>query len=226
MRCRSLVLATAIAVGLGSSGSRQSLHAQAPAVEKLGDGVYRIGQLRVNTVARELIAPASINDVPIIEFLANTKGGLKEYESALTVESDAITFNAALILLGLDPARGKPSMIQFDPAAPHGDPVELHLEVNGKRIRAEQLLLDQRTKKTLAVGPWVYTGSTFYDNGVAKIFMAEQDGVLVGLMHGPAALIENPRNDAVGGYGHFVINPELGIRPGSKVALIVTAIGK
>ena len=199
---------------------------QAPSVEKIGDGLYRIGQLRIDTNKRELIAPATINDVPIIEFLANTKGGLKDYESALTVESDAITFNAALILLGLDPARGRPSKFQFDTATPDGDPVELHIDINGKRIRAEQLLLDQRSKKTLAIGPWVYTGSTFYDNGISKVFMAEQDGVLVGLMHGPAAIIENPRNDAVDGYGHFVINQGLGIRPGSKVSLIVTAIRK
>ena len=93
-------------------------------------------------------------------------------------------------------------------------------------VVAEHLLLDQRSRKTLAVGPWVYTGSTFYDNGTEKVFMAEQDGVLVGLMHGPAAVIENPRNDAVDGYGHFVINTGLGLRPGSKVSLVVTAIGK
>jgi len=199
---------------------------QTPLVEKIGDGLYRIGQLRIDTNKRELTAPATINDVPIIEFLANTKGGLKDYESALTVESDAITFNAALILLGLDPARGRPSTFQFDPATPEGDPVELHLDINGKRIRAEQLLLDERSRKTLAIGPWVYTGSTFYDNGFAKVFMAEQDGVLIGLMHGPAAIIENPRYDAVDGYGHFVINKSLGIRPGSKVSLIVTALRK
>jgi hypothetical protein len=186
---------------------------QSPAVEKIADGVYRIGQLRVDTVKRELIAPATVNDVITIEFLANTKGGLKAYESAITVETDAITFNAALILLGLDPARGKPSRFQFDPGTPEGDPVELHLEFQGKRIRAEQLLLDQRSKKTLAV-----------DAGHGKVFVAEQDGVLIGLMHGPAAIIDNPRNDAVDGFGFFVINPALGVPPGSHVSLIITAL--
>jgi hypothetical protein len=200
------------------------MSAQAPAVEKIADGVYRIGQLRVDTVKRELIAPATVNDVLTIEFLANTKGGLKAYESAITVETDAITFNAALILLGLDPARGKPSAFQFDPGTPEGDPVELHLEFQGKRMRAEQLLLDQRSKQTLPVGPWVYTGSTFYDAGYGKVFVAEQDGVLIGLMHGPAAIIDNPRNDAVDGFGFFVINPALGVPPGSQVSLIITAL--
>jgi hypothetical protein len=200
--------------------------AQSPVVEKIGDGLYRIGQLRVDMKKRELTAPATINDVPIIEFLANTKGGLKEYESALTVESDAITFNAALILLGLDPARGRPSKVQFDAATPEGDAVELHLTWGKTRVRAEQLLFDQRTKKALAPRSWVYTGSSFYDAGHGRRFMAEDDGVLIGLMHGPAALIENPRNDAIDGYGSIIINPRFDIPPGSTVSLIVTAIGK
>ena len=198
--------------------------AQAPAVRKIGDGIFEIGQLRVDTVKRELSAPGEINDVMTIEFMANTKGGLKAYECAITIDSDAITFNAALMLLGLDPSRGRPSKFQFDPATPGGDPVEIHLEFGGKRVRAEELLFDQRTKTTLAKGPWVYTGSTFYDAGHGRRFMAEEDGVIIGLMHGPAAIIENPRNDAVTGYGFFVINPGLGIPPGSKVSVIVTAL--
>jgi hypothetical protein len=215
----ALLLAAAIVTVATSQAAAQS-----PAVRKVGDGIFEIGQLRVDTVKRELSAPGVINDVMTIEFLANTKGGLKAYECALTIESDAITFNAALMLLGLDPARGRPSKFQFDPETPGGDPVEIHLEFKGRRVRAEQLLLDQRSKKTLPIGPWVYTGSTFYDAGHGKVFLAEQDGVLIGLMHGPAAIIENPRNDAVNGYGYFVINPALGIPPGSKVSVIVTAL--
>lgn len=195
-----------------------------PAVERIADGVFRIGQLRVDTVKRELIAPATVNDILTIEFLANTKGGVKAYESAITVESDAITFNAALMLLGLDPARGKPSRFQFDQGTPEGDPIELHIEFRGRKFRAEQLLFDYRSKQTLPIGPWVYTGSTFVDYGQGKVFLAEQDGVLIGLMHGPAAIIENPRNDAVGGFGSFIINPGLGVPPGSKVSLIVSAL--
>ena len=198
--------------------------AQTPAVQKISDGVYRIGQLRVDTNKRELTAPATVNDVLTVEFLANTRNGLKAYESAITVESDAITFNAALILLGLDPGNGRPSKFQFDAGTPEGDPVEIHIEFKGKRMRAEQLLFDQRTKKTLPIGPWVYTASTFYDTGHGKAFLAEQDGVLIGLMHGPAALIDNPRNDAVDGFGYFLVNPTLGVPPGSAITLIITAL--
>src|SRR5918994_4180336 len=72
--------------------------AQTPPVQKLGDNLYRIGMLRVDTAKREVSAPATVNDVMTLEFAANTRGGLKAYESAITVQSDAITFNAALLL--------------------------------------------------------------------------------------------------------------------------------
>lgn len=201
------------------------VHGQAT-LQKLGDSLYRIGQLRVDTAKRELSAPATINDVLTLEFAANTKGGLKAYESAITIDSDAITFNAALLLLGLDPSHGRPSKFQFDPDTPQGDPVSVEIAWGNRRVGIEELLLDQRSNKTMKAGPWVYTGSTFYDVGQGRQFLAEMDGVLVGMMHGPAALIENPRNDAANGYGSLIINPKLGIPPGSAVTVIVTALKK
>lgn len=203
-----------------------ALEAQGPAIQKLGESLYKVGQLRVDTAKRELTAPATINDVLTLEFAANTKGGLKAYESAITIDSDAITFNAALLLLGLDPANGRPSRYQFDPETPQGDPVSVELAWGSRRVPIEELLFDQRNNKTLRQGPWVYTGSTFYDGGHGRQFFAEVEGVLIGMMHGPAALIENPRNDAVTGYGSYVINPKLGIPPGSAITVIVTALKK
>ena len=216
-----LVIFFGLALAAGSSAQNQAPPQKAPPVEKLGPSLFRLGQLRVDTAKQELTAPGTLNDVMTLEFVANTKNGIKAYESAITVESDAITFNAALILMGLDPGRGRPSARQFDPATPEGDAVEIHVAWGNRRVRIEELLLDQRTKTTLRDGPWVYTGSTFYDVGHGRQFLAEVDGVLIGLMHGPAAIIENPRSDAVDGFGHFVINPRLGIPPGSALTLII-----
>jgi hypothetical protein len=195
-----------------------------PAIEKLGDNQFRIGQVRVDTSKREVSVPATINDVMTLEFAVNTKGGVKAYESALTAESNAITFNAALLLIGLDPAHGRPTKFQFDPTSPEGDPVSVEIAAGDKRMPIEDLLFDQRTKKSLAPGAWVYTGSTFWDYGAGRQFVAEVDGVIVGMMHGPAALID--RRDLVEGYGNFIINPNIGIKPGQSVTLIVTALKK
>ncbi|MEW6321521.1 MAG: YdjY domain-containing protein [Acidobacteriota bacterium] len=196
--------------------------------ERLGPHRYRLGAITVDSERRELRVPAEVNDVMTIEFAANTRNGAKAYESLLTVDSNAITFNAALLLLGLDPARAKKPTRQFDPATPGGDPVAIAVEWQQagktKRVPVEELLLDRRTGRTVEDGPWVYTGSTFIDTGNERGFLAEIDGVLLGLMRGPAALIENPRDDVVDGFGHIVLNPKAGAPPGTRVTLIVTAL--
>lgn len=201
-----------------------------PAVEKLSATTYRIGRLHVDTARREVVVPGTVNEVSTLEFVANTRNGAKAYESAFTLDTGAISFNAALLLVGLDPSRSKPSMMQFDPNPPQGDPVEIEVEwqAGGKsrRVKVDELLYDQRSKKTLPPGPWVYTGSTFYDpgDGRGRVFLAEIEGVLIGLMHGPQALIDNPRNDAVGGYGAIVLNPNAGLSPNTAVTLTVRAL--
>src|SRR5688500_1910903 len=133
------------------------------AVEKTGDNTYRIGVMHLDTKKKELVVPGTVNDVMVLEFVANTLGGFKAYESALTLNTNAVSFNAALLVLGVDPARSRAPEFQFDPKAPEGDPVELTVSWNdGRRTRTvdiEELIYDQRTKRTLKKGPWVYTGS-------------------------------------------------------------------
>lgn len=197
-------------------------------ITKLGPNLFGMGPIKIDTRKREVIVPGFVNDVTVVEFVANTKGGYKAYESALTLDTNAVTFNAALLLIGLDPTRGRPSRMQFDPTPPRGDPVELVVEwdARGDRRREpiEVLLFDQRGKGTLRPGPWVYTGSTFVDAGDGPRYLAEVDGVLIGLMHGPQAVIDNPRNDAIDGFGAFVMNPNLGLAAGSQVTLTVKAL--
>ena len=196
-------------------------------VERLGEGNYRVGAMLVNTGTREVSVPGTLNEITTVEFVANAKDGVKAYESAVTLDTDAVSFNAALLLIGLDPARGKPSKMQFDPVAPEGDPVELVIEIpDGARLRRlhlEEILFDQGTKKALTAGPWVYTGSTFVTTADGSRFMAEADGVLIGLMHGPSAIIDNPRNDLLGRFGAIILNPKL-VKAGTKVSVIVRAL--
>ncbi len=202
--------------------------AKASPVEKLGPTTYRIGEMRLDTKSKELAVPGTLNDVSILEFIANTQGGYKAYECALTLNTNAVSFNAALILMGLDPARGKPSPLQFGATAPVGDPVELTVSWSTggppRTVPIEELILDQRTGRTLPKGPWVYTGSTLFQGPQGPIFMAESDGVLIGLMHGPQAVIDNPRDDARSGFGSIVLNPELGLKAGSPITLVVKAL--
>ena len=203
---------------------------KAAAITKLSATSYRMGDITIDTAARTLTVTGTINDAATLEFVATTENGMKSYESAMSLQTNAVTFNAAMLLLGVDPARSKPSQQQFDPTPPQGDPVEITITwtANGK-TRTEPidvLLFDQRSKKTLPGGLWVYTGSQFFDTGEHRFYLAEQDGVVIGFMHGPQSIIDNPRGDALGGFGFYVLNPNLGIKPGDPVTLTVRVVKK
>jgi hypothetical protein len=210
-------------------------------VEKVGDQLYRIGSITVDAATRELSVPGTVNRVTFLEWIANTPGGMKAYESAFTIEANAVPFNTALLLLGLDPANARVPKQHFDPIAPKGDPVEIWVEWNQfvpgsgqgapgaartgpkQRARVEQFLYDKVNKVSLPEGPWVYTGSTFVAG--TNRYMADLDGVLIGFVHSPAPILENPRSGAVNRFGDVVFNESLGVRPGTPITLIVKAIG-
>jgi hypothetical protein len=67
----------------------------------------------------------------------------------------------------------------------------------------------------------VYTGSQFIPG--SNMYAAQLDGVLIGFVHSPAPVIENPRAGAVSAFGSVVLNREL-IAPGTPVTLIVKAL--
>jgi hypothetical protein len=194
-------------------------------IEKLGEDRIRIGNVHVDLAKKEVTVSGVVNDVPVIEFIANTKGGFKSYESVVEADTNAIDFNLGLILIGLDRARSVTPRFHFDPNPPQGDPVEVWMSwrEGGKerRVRAEELIYDEGAKKTLPVGRWVYTGSRFMPDSTA--FLADLDGVLIGFVHTPAPLIE--RVDPVPGpYGAIKINPHLNLKPGTEVTVIVRAL--
>jgi hypothetical protein len=194
-------------------------------IQKLGENLFRIGQIRVDTAKREISVSGTANPVTVLEFVANTRNGMKAYESALTLDTDAITFNTALVLIGLDKTHAKVPTRHFDPLAPEGDPVELWVEwargAEHGRVGAEQLLFDRKTGQTLPPGAWVYTGSFFLPDGR---YLAETDGVLIGFVHSPAPIIESPLGPGVGRYGAIILNPNLNLTAGTTVTLTVKAL--
>ena len=229
---RWLALATALlgmAAVAGVQGAAQAPAAGAPAkptapIERLGANLLRIGTIQVDTAKKEISVSGVVNDVVVLEFVANTKGGLKAYESAFELDTNAINFNFALILIGLDPARSVPPKFQFDPETPKGDPVEIWVEWTDagkrRRERMERVVYNQDTKRTLAEGPWVYTSSVFMAD--SNNYLAEVDGTLIGFMHNASPIIESPL--PLTRFGASIINPALGLKPGTTVQVTVRAL--
>jgi len=228
---RSLGLLAIVALALASVTSVQDVSAvrqqppqtasTPPAVERLGKDLFRIGKTRVNTATREVTVAGTVNPVTTLEFLANPPRGMKAYESALTLDVDGVTFNTALVLVGLE--RTHTRMLpnrQLD-----GDRVELWVELPGsppKRMRAERLIFDRATNAEAPESTWVYTGSMFLENGR---YLADSDGVLIGFVHTRSAVIDRPETLGVGRYGSVVLNPNIGLQPGMAISLTVKAVG-
>jgi hypothetical protein len=213
------------------SASTVVVHTQAaqsapPKVQKLGNGLYQIGQIRVDTARREIAIPGKVNEVVILEFVANTRDGMKAYESALTLETDAFEFNAALLLIGLDKSRSVAPKVHFDPNPPVGDEVTLHIEwTRGStptRTAVEELLFDKDKDQPVPASAWVYTGSGFLEDGR---YLAQMDGALIGFVHSPSPIIEQVGGAGVSRFGRIVMNPRLGLEPNTPVVLTVKAVG-
>ena len=213
-----------------TAAAKQQLEKQPviPPVEKLGPNLLLMGSIRIDTAKREISVPGTVNSPMALEFVANTKDGFKAYESALELETNAVTFNTALILIGLDPSNAEPARFHFDPTTPKGDPVDIWVEWQGdngttRKVPAEEIVYSEIRKQTLQNAQWVYTGSVFSEEGR---YLAERDGVLIGFVHTPATIIENASPDGVGRYGSFVLNPSLGLSVGQSVVLTVRAMAR
>lgn len=199
---------------------------QIPYAEALGKGRFRIGKITVDSIKREVLAPGRVNmREGAIEFIASIKGGFKLYESLLEIDANAYEFNLALILIGLDQKKGKASKYHFDPNPPEGDPIEIWLEwTEGdkkKMIRAEDTVINSSLKITMPHSPWVYTGSTILEDGT---FMAQMDGVIIGYVHDPAAIIDSASNFGLTEYGMLVVNKDIVPPVGTNVQLRVKSL--
>jgi hypothetical protein len=224
--CASLTGQERAGRGRGPIGAVSGPPTTPPVVERLGESLYRIGAIRIDRAERTVSVSGFVNPgLTGLEFVANSRGGPKAYESVLTLDTDAVAFNTALLLIGLDRARTKNApQRHFDPAVPEGDEVEITVECAvecGGRMPAERLLYDRVAQAPLRGGTWVYTGSQFMPDGR---YLAQLDGVLVSFVHTPAAIIEYARGAGLGRYGSIVLNPALKLAPDTPVTLTVKAL--
>jgi hypothetical protein len=196
------------------------------AVERLGPTLLRVGTIRVDTAAREMTVAGTVNaDVKALEFIANARKGVRAYETAVTLDTDAITFNTALLLIGLNRARSKNApQVHFDAAVPSGDTVDISVECPARECQpfpAERFMYDQTTKTPLSNGLWVYTGSRFLPDGN---YHAQVDGSLIGFVHDPASIIEYAAGAGLNKYGSIILNPTLGLSANTAIVLKIKAL--
>lgn len=190
-----------------------------PAMVKVGDGLYKLGNVDLDLNKKIVTMYGKVNmSYGLIELLACTKIG-KMHESALVMDVQPIHLQTALILLGLEYGGGL--RYQGDPLTPKGDRVRIWVEWDAdnqiKRHRAEELVFNRVKQSHMAHTDWVFTGSRMH-NGV---FMSQAVGTLITTFRDPDAIIDNPlpegADDTV-----YIVNSQIAPPKGTDIRMIIT----
>ena len=198
-----------------------------PRIEDLGKEKYRVGAIKIDKARRLITIPGVMlpyEEGKMIEFMATMKQGYKSYESVLSLETNAFEFNLACILIGLDSKKAVLSKFHFDPQPVQGDPVSIKVswEKNGKRLEYDVIdLLKIGETKPAKPTVWSYTGSMFVEG---DRYLAQMDGVLIGLIHDPASIIEHKKGLAVGNYGSITIDPDIAPQGGQEIIISIQGL--
>jgi hypothetical protein len=202
-----LWLAAGAAAGDGVPGTTAQ-----PQVDDLGGGRYRIGAITLDKPKGEFSLPGTVIELQSpnspIEFIAVTKGGFKRYEAIFELDTTAVNFNLACIMIGLDASHSTSSSFHFDPKPLAGDRVDVFVswEEAGKTRSVPVGEVLRRAIPTPGPDEWVYTGSTFAPNGD---YMAESSGTLIGFVHDPDSIIQHRQGLGLGHYGAITYNPDV-----------------
>ncbi|MFC1714496.1 YdjY domain-containing protein [Candidatus Poribacteria bacterium] len=190
-----------------------------PAMVKVGDGLYKLGNLDLDLNSKTITMSGEVNmSYGLIELLACTRIG-KLHESALVMDVQPIHLQTALILLGLEYGGGM--RYQGDPLTPKGDRVRIWVEWDAnnqtERHRAEELVFDRVKQSQMESTDWVFTGSRM-NNGA---FMAQAVGTLITTFRDPDAIIDNPlpegADDTV-----YIVNSQVTPPKGTDIRMIIT----
>jgi hypothetical protein len=122
--------------------------------------------------------------------------GSKEHESVVAVNTKAYVVHAGLLAAGAEP--GAP--VRFDPdyVPPTGPEIEVQViwkDAEGKKhtARAQDWVRNVQTGQPMS-SPWVFTGSSFYENKETgeRFYRADVEGDLICVANFPSAVLDVP----------------------------------
>lgn len=159
-----------------------------PPVERIGDGIFRIGKVTLDRKQRLLSFPASVNQAQgLLEYVLVRTGG-KTHESLLRTDAEPYDIQLACLLLNLS-GTDRPISHQGAHETPAGDPVRLSITLGKETIMPEQWLIQTSNDTKLDVPPlnWLFTGSLISEGR----FMAQVEGSIIALFHDPFAILDH-----------------------------------
>jgi len=184
----------------------QPMEPMKPAIEKIGETKYRIGDVEFDRKTREIRFPAKVNmKSGLLEFLIVHQNG-KVHESLLATESSAIHINLAFTLLRYMPSKelyyklsktGGLSDQLYEETdevkAASRFRIDLEWIDNGKqrRVSANEWVMHDVKADAMPQKPWVFGGSSFH-NGK---FVPEMTGSYVAIFVTNDAFANYPGED-------------------------------
>jgi hypothetical protein len=191
------------------------------AIKKLGDDLFQLGTIRIDSKNRVLTIPGKINmQKGMIELLACAPGG-KTHETVVLMDVVPYHLQVSLILLGLNYVGGL--SVQGDTLTPKGDSVDVFVtwmkDGRDTTTRVEDFVWDIPREKPMEHTPWVFTGSKMMDGK----YMADVEKSLVTTYHDPFTILDNPlstgRDDEV-----YKVNDSLVPPKGTPVTITIKPI--
>ncbi len=222
---RTFFTVAACCVLFVSAVQAQDEREPAPVMKDLGGGRYLIGTILLDTEKQEFSVPGKVIHLDdALEYIAVTRGGMKEYESLLELDSGAREFKLACILIGLDENNSVKPRYQFDALQVKGQAVSITISwQDGDETRsvsaANALSLGEETYDN---DNWVYIGSMTTDGN--RQLTAELSGTLIGFVHDPDSIIEHRDGAGIGAYGMVTGNNELLPPEGAPVTVSVSVV--
>ena len=149
--------------------------------------------------------------------------GAKGYESLLELDTTAVEFQLACILIGLDDENTVKPRYQFDEREVEGQTVEISISWEDDGVRQTISATEALTAGDgeFADAEWIYVGSGLSPQGGG--LQAELSGTLIGFVHDPFSIIEHREGARSGSYGMITGNSELLPPEGSPITLTVSA---
>lgn len=173
-------------------------------VQKVGETLYRVGEIEFDAKTREIRFPATVNmneGGPLEYILVNEKG--KVHESIFTTAVSPLYLQVAMKLLRYKAGYGdvfdrllSRELLEREGGSEEdrGDSMIFTFQAEGtdKAIPVYEFVIDGESGEAMAPGDWTYTGSVVEDG----LFMAEIEGSIIAIYLDHLAVFNMTREGA------------------------------
>jgi len=216
--CYSFVIALSVFLAGATPVSAQERERKAPpgdaekeevpapevSVQKVGETLYRIGEIEFDAKTREIRFPVTVNmneGGPLEYVLVHERG--KVHESILTTSVSPLSLQVAMRLLRYKAGHGDifdrllaPEVLEKEGGteADRGDSMIFAFQAEGAEtaIPVYEFVIDGERAEAMTPGGWIYTGSVAEDG----LFMAEVEGSIIAIYLDHLALFNMSREGA------------------------------